>query len=112
MQALIVGADRVDTIRAEIMRVGPQLGIEKVDHWPGRKVSESRRAIPSRTRLVVFVCDRANHMLMKNVRKQAEDLGIPMVFCRHSVLEVRERLDDLACAQCTLKNGSQVMCHQ
>lgn len=112
MQALIVGADRVDTIRAEILRVGSQLGIEKVDHWPGRKASESRRAIPSRTRLVVFVCDRANHMLMKNVRKQAEDLGIPMVFCRHSVLEVRERLDDLACAQCILKSGSQVMCRQ
>jgi hypothetical protein len=37
---------------------------------------------------------------MKNVRKQAEMLGIPMVFCRHSATEVRERLDDLACSRC------------
>lgn len=100
MQALIVGADRIETIRAEILRVAEQLGIKDVDHWTGRKVSDSRRSIPRHTGLVVFVCDRANHMLMKNVRRQAEDLGIPMVFCRHSATEVRERLDDLACARC------------
>jgi hypothetical protein len=46
------------------------------------------------------MCDRANHMLVRNVRKQAEDLGIPMVFCHHSATEVRERLDDLACTRC------------
>ena len=100
MQALIVGADRVDTIRVEIMRVADQLGIHNVNHWPGRKASESRRNIPQTTGLVVFVCDRANHMMMKNVRKQAESLGIPMVFCRHSATDVREQLDDLACSRC------------
>ena len=100
MQALIVGADRIDTIRAEILRVAGRFGIRHVNHWPGRKASESRRNIPQRTGLIVFVCDRANHMMMKNVRKQAESLGIPMVFCRHSATEVRERLDDLACNRC------------
>lgn len=106
MQALIVGADRIDTIRSEILRVAERFGIEDVDHWPGRKASDSRRALPRRTGLVVFVCDRANHMLMKNVRKQAEDLGIPMVFCRHSATEVRERLDDLACERCIQRGGA------
>ena len=96
MQALIVGADRIDTIRSEIFRVADRLGIKDVDHWTGRKVSECRRTIGRNTALVVFVCDRANHMLMRNVRRQAEDRGIPMVFCRHSATEVRERLIDLA----------------
>ncbi|WP_459949150.1 DUF2325 domain-containing protein [Denitratisoma sp. agr-D3] len=96
MQALIVGADRVDTLRAEILRSGSRLGIESVAHWPGRKVSDCRRTIPHCTRLVIFVCDRTNHMLMRNVRKQAESMAIPMVFCRHSVLEIHACLAGLA----------------
>ena len=108
MQALIVGADRIDTIRSEIFRVAVHFGIKDVDHWPGRKASESRRAIPRRTGLVVFVCDRANHMLMRNVRKQAEDLGIPMVFCRHSATEVRERLDELGCSRCASSGRAEL----
>jgi len=95
MQALIVGADRVETIRAEIDRVADRLGIREVDHWPGRKAGDGRRQLSRRTRLVVFVCDRSNHMLMRHVRRQAEDLGVPMVFCRHSATELRERLEGL-----------------
>lgn len=96
MQVLIVGADRVETIRAEIFRVAGRLGIRDVDHWPGRKAGEGRRVLSSRTRLVVFVCDRANHMLMRHVRRQAQEQGVPMVFCRHSATELRERLEGLS----------------
>ena len=93
MTALIVGADKVDTIRAEIFRIAGHLGITgDADHWAGRKVGDSRREIPRDTRLVVIVCDRASHMLMKNVRNQAERRNIPIIFCRHSATELRERL--------------------
>lgn len=105
MQALIVGADRIDTLRSEIVRVAARFGIKGIDHWPGRKTAESRRSISRRTGLVVFVCDRANHMLMRNVRKQAEEQGIPMVFCRHSSLELRGKLDDLSCSECIERLG-------
>jgi hypothetical protein len=40
------------------------------------------------------------------VRKQAEDLGVPMVFCHHSATEVRERLDDLACSRCAARGAA------
>lgn len=100
MQALIVGADRVEGIRAEILRHADQFGIRDIEHWPGRKVSDTSRQLPRKTGLVVFMCDRANHMLMRNVRKQAADMGIPMVFCRHSVTDLRERLGELSCARC------------
>ena len=100
MQALIVGADKIEGIKAEIFRVADQLGIRDIDHWTGRKVSDCRRSLSKQTGLVIFMCDRANHMLMRNVRKQAEELGIPMVFCRHSATEVRERLEGLACNRC------------
>ena len=95
MQALIVGADRIETIREEIYRVAERLGIDDVAHWPGRKAGDGRRVLSRRTRLVVFVCDRANHMLMRHVRRQAEEVGASMVFCRHSATELRERLAGL-----------------
>ena len=75
MQAVIVGADRIEGIRSEILRVADQFGIKGIDHWTGRKASESRRQLSRRTGLVVFMCDRANHMLMRNVRKQAEEMA-------------------------------------
>lgn len=109
MQAVIVGADRIEGIRSEILRVADQFGIKAIDHWTGRKASESRRQLSRRTGLVVFMCDRANHMLMRNVRKQAEELGIPMVFCRHSATEVRERLDDLSCVRCANRGTAAVL---
>lgn len=97
MTALIVGADRVDTIRAEIFRMAGNLGITgEADHWTGRKTLDARREIPLDTRLVIIVCDRANHMLMRNVRTQAERRNIPVVFCRHSATELRERLFSLS----------------
>lgn len=96
MKALIVGADRVDTIRAEINRRAADFGRRgRIDHWDGRKVGDSRREIPSDTHLVVVVCDRANHMLMNSVKKQALRLRIPVVYCRHSATELRERLYSL-----------------
>jgi hypothetical protein len=85
-----------------------QFGIKGIDHWTGRKASENRRQLSRRTGLVVFMCDRANHMLMRNVRKQAEDLGIPMVFCRHSATEVRERLDELGCSRCASSGRAEL----
>ncbi|MBN9697683.1 MAG: DUF2325 domain-containing protein [Zoogloea sp.] len=109
MQAVIVGADRIEGIRSEILRVADHFGIKDIDHWTGRKASENRRQLSRRTGLVVFMCDRANHMLMRNVRKQAEELGIPMVFCRHSATEVRERLDELGCGRCVSKGKAEVM---
>ena len=96
MQALIVGADRVRGVRDEILRAAPRLGIEQVEHWPGRKASENHRRVSNRTGLVVFLCDRSNHMLMQTVRRQAEARGIPMVFCRHSGAQVRGLLEALA----------------
>ncbi|WP_398305918.1 DUF2325 domain-containing protein [Zoogloea sp.] len=108
MQAVIVGADRIEGIRSEILRVADQFGIKDIDHWTGRKASENRRQLSRRTGLVVFMCDRANHMLMRNVRKQAEDLGIPMVFCRHSATEVRERLDELGCSRCASSGRAEL----
>jgi len=91
MRALVVGADRIETIRSELLQ-SRHLGITRTDHWSGRQVGDNRRAIPIDTRFVVVVCDRVNHDLLYSVKRQAASRGLPMVYCRHSLVDLRDKL--------------------
>lgn len=93
MGLLIVGADNVRSIENEVARLAPELLDAPTEHWTGRKAGDSRRVIPSRTRLVVVVCARVNHELLRHVRRQAEKSAVPLIYCRHSALEMREKLE-------------------
>ncbi|MDQ7990284.1 MAG: hypothetical protein REI09_11680 [Candidatus Dactylopiibacterium sp.] len=98
MKALIVGADRVEPIK-RALRDDPRLaGLRETEHWSGRKVGDERRRIPGDTALVVVVCDRISHPLLRHVRDEARRLGLPMLYARHSLVEIREKLADLALA--------------
>ena len=95
MNALIVGADRIEPIRQELERHSESLGIRRCLHWSGRHVGDSRRQVPGDTRVIVMICDRLSHQLLNNVRKQAQKLGVPVIYARHSLVEVREKLEAL-----------------
>ncbi|MBI2311173.1 MAG: DUF2325 domain-containing protein [Betaproteobacteria bacterium] len=84
----MIGGDYVDALKNEIS----SHGLGEVEHWPGRKVGEVRRQIPRHTRLVVILCDYINHKLSAKVRENAYSRGLPVVFCRRSVADVREKL--------------------
>lgn len=92
MKALIVGADRIEPIRQELEQ---HAHFTKTEHWSGRKVGDEKRTIPTGTRLIVVICDRINHQLLRNVREQARRQDLPMVYAHHSLLEVREKLANL-----------------
>lgn len=96
MNALIVGADRIEPIRQEVVRPGNALGITRTEHWSGRSVGDTRRQVPRDTRLIVVICDRLNHQLLQGVRRQAGRLGVPVIYVRHSLLEVRDKLQALS----------------
>lgn len=91
--ALIVGADEnyIKGIKAEISAQVP--AITRFEHWTGRHKSDMSRKIPGDVRMIVFICSRASHMLMHNVRKQAVQARIQCVYCRHSVLDLRQGLE-------------------
>lgn len=91
MRALIVGADRVRTIRAEVEQLQP-FGVTRTDCWSGRHTGDVRRIIPADTRLVIVLCDRLNHNLLASVRRQAEERRLPLLYCRHSLIDVRDKL--------------------
>jgi hypothetical protein len=95
MTALIVGADHVEPIRQEIVRLAGSIGISRTEHWSGRKTGDVKRAVPGGTRLIVVMCDRISHPLLSSVRKQAEKLRVPVIFCRHSIIDMREKLSRL-----------------
>lgn len=92
MKALIVGADHVDSIKQALAQLPGLSGLGSTTHWTGRKVGDERRKIPVDTRLIVVICDRVNHQLLRSVREQARQHAVPMLYTRHSVTEIREKL--------------------
>ncbi|PKO82722.1 MAG: hypothetical protein CVU19_00320 [Betaproteobacteria bacterium HGW-Betaproteobacteria-13] len=97
MKALIVGADKVRALRNELEQF-PSIGVQRTEHWSGRHVGDVRRQIPSDTGVVIVLCDRVNHDLLFSVRRQAASRGLPVVYCRHSVIDMRDKLGRFAAA--------------
>ncbi|THF67214.1 DUF2325 domain-containing protein [Pseudothauera nasutitermitis] len=106
MKALVVGADKVRTIRAELEQTA-HLGVTRTECWSGRQPGDVRRCIPADTRVVVVLCDRVNHNLLFSVRRQAEGRGVPVLYCRHSVVDVREKLARLVVADAERRAAAQ-----
>jgi len=94
MTALIVGGDYVDSLKREIVAHGH----EDVEHWSGRKTGFTRRTIPDHAQLVVVLCDYVNHNLAIGLKRQARQSGTALLFCRHSVNDLRRKLGEMAAA--------------
>jgi hypothetical protein len=81
MSTLIVGGDRVNTYKDFLLAQG----FGPVLHWNGRNKSVCHRTIPVSTRLVVIMVDQVNHRLAIKMRRDAEELDLPVVFSRRSI---------------------------
>jgi hypothetical protein len=55
---------------------------EQVEHWSGRKPRDLEKPIPKDTDAIVVVLDRVSHALMKKVRIEASQRGLPLYFQR------------------------------
>lgn len=97
MSALIVGGDRVASYKDWLSA----RGYSPVRHWNGRKHSETHRQIPVDTQLVVVLVDQVNHGLAKKIRRDADDMAVPVVFSRRSIGQLGEALATLAAGRLT-----------
>lgn len=88
MTTLVIGGDRIDTIRREL----GEFGLQDIEHWGGRKPAESRKDIPERIKLVVMVTDQLSHTLLYNASISATRLGLPIIYTRRSAIELRSKL--------------------
>ncbi len=88
MSALIVGGDHVESLKRQVI----EQGHHNVEHWSGRKKGFLNRSVSSNTRLIIMVCDYVNHSLANSLKNQAQRKGIPLIYCRHSSHELKQKL--------------------
>jgi hypothetical protein len=91
MTTLVIGGDRIDSIRRELA----EHGLDSIEHWPGRKPADTRKPIPARVRLVVMVTDQLSHNMLYSATVRATRLDLPIVYCRRSAVELRTKLVEL-----------------
>lgn len=91
MTAVIVGGDYVKSIGKAIT----DRGVERVEHWTGRKPGELRKSLPNGTGLVVILCDYVSHNMAKKIHADAEQTGVPVIYCRRSLGQVCRKLDEM-----------------
>lgn len=80
MSALIIGGDKIDSIRDELFAQG----VMDIAHWTGRKHGEKRNVIPGNTRCIVVLTNYVNHSLVGKIKKEAKRLGIPIHYTKNS----------------------------
>ena len=91
MTTLVIGGDRIDSIRRELA----EHGLEDIEHWGGRKPADTRRPIPARVRLVVMVTDQLSHNMLYSATIRATRLDLPIIYSRRSAIELRDKLAQL-----------------
>ena len=91
MTALIVGGDHIESLRKAIS----DRGLEKVEHWNGRKPGDLRKCVPKNTKLIVILYDSLSHKMLKKVNADTSGSEITMIHCRRSLGQLCRMLDDL-----------------
>lgn len=94
MRAVIIGADEDDAILAEAARLSA-LGVTCIQRWCPSPPNGQGSELPVDTRVVVLLCDRLNRRQLRHIRQQTAVLGIRVIYCRHSVVDLREKLGRL-----------------
>lgn len=81
MTVLIAGADRLGNIPRELYTEGAK----EIIHWTGRRKSYWNKVIPKNIDKVIVYCDFINHNFMHNIKRQAKENGIPVVYCKRAI---------------------------
>ena len=91
MTALIVGGDYIESIRKAMSF----RGVERIEHWNGRKPGDLRKTLPKETELIVILYDYLSHRMLKKINADAADSGIPVIHCRRSLGQLCSKLDEM-----------------
>jgi len=91
MTALIVGGDHIESIRKAIS----DRGLERIEHWNGRKPGDLRKTLPKSTELVIVLYDSLSHNMLKKVNADTSGSGIPVIHCRRSLGLLCRKLDEM-----------------
>lgn len=95
MNTLIVGGDHIGGLVEQLAG----LGLQRVEHWGGRKVRDVNRTITPDMDLVVVLFDYVNHNLLHKVRAKAQRQGLQLIYSRRSAVELRQKIGMLTAPQ-------------
>lgn len=109
MSILIIGGDKIDSIRTML----ESLGAQRFYHWDGRKKSSApKKKIPNDTNLIVMLTSFLNHNTMHKYKNEAKKRNIPFVCTKRSVNCVYEEctklLDGNNCENCKFKSDLNI----
>lgn len=82
MTVLIVGGDRLGNIPANLY----EEGFKEIIHWSGRTKSFQNKVIPKKISKIVLFYNFLNHNLMQNIKRQAKENNIPIVYSKRALL--------------------------
>lgn len=80
MTTLIIGGDRIDSIKHELQA----RGVTNIAHWDGRKHGDKKNIIPKQTHHIVVITNFINHALTGKIKKEAKRLNIPIEYTKNS----------------------------
>jgi hypothetical protein len=80
MATLIIGGDKIDSIRDELLAQG----VTDIAHWVGRKHGDKNNTIPKNTQRIVVLTNYVNHSLVGKIKKEAKRLNIPIEYTKNS----------------------------
>lgn len=107
MSMMIVGADHLGSIRKNL----EDWGVTEVEHVSGRKVADRKRIpIPLATKVVVVLIDYVNHLTARQIKEQAKDKGIPLVFAKRSWCSIQGKLAECGLDCSVLPTGDYGQC--
>ncbi|MCR4320999.1 MAG: DUF2325 domain-containing protein [Candidatus Brocadiaceae bacterium] len=90
MSVLIVGGDHLGSIPKEL----DKLGVNKVRHLTGRSSQKIRNGIPETMDFVIMLCDFVNHNLAYQIKKSAENRGIPIIYAKRSWSSIYQKMKE------------------
>lgn len=99
MNAMLVGADTLGNIPAELDRYG--ITIQR--HLSGRNSSHQRKLdrLPAGTELLILFTDFLGHNVMRHFRALASEQQIRFIACRRSVCALRQSLSSAGLCEVT-----------
>lgn len=86
MTVLIVGNDRITSIAKYLT----QNGFDEIKHWDALRNGDTHRFILLNTCLIVILINYLNHGMVKNIKRDTEQLGLLVLFSKNSASELSQ----------------------
>lgn len=89
MSILVVGGDKIDKITQKLS----DKGFDKIEHFDGRKKGQRKFKLPSQMDYILVITDFLNHAMMNQIKKQAKESDIPVIYSKRACYDLEILLD-------------------